>query len=532
MKAFRFKAIAAVVLTLAILAGCSGGGSKPSEQTPAQKEPAKSEPAKPKTLTIAGGTNATSMDIHKVSDSPSFSILEHINETLFTMSPTGEIKPNLAESFTANPDGKSYTIKLRSGIKFSDGTPFNAEAVKLNFERVLKPETKAAFRSLIALVTKVETPDELTVVLHTSKPFAPLQFHLTHSGVGIIAPSALAKGDDWLATNTIGTGPYTLKEFKKDQSTTLVKNPNYWGTPAKIDEVTYKAVKEAGPRLVEVESGAADIATNVPANDVARLKANPDIDVTTVPGLRILYVMFNNQKPPFNDVRVRQAINYGVDKEAIVKNLLGGAGRVLDAPMAEPIFGYSKQTPYARDVAKARQLLADAGIKPGTKITLHHPTGRYAQDAKVAEAIAAQLKEIGLEVELKTLEWAQYLAFTAKPSAESEMQMAMLGWSTPTMDADYALYNLFHSSLWPDKNGFNRSFYKNPQVDALLEKGQTTVDPAQRKAAYAEAIKLIWQDAPWLFLHSETQLTAVRKNVTGFVTHPSERIVWTNADKK
>ncbi|MFZ5828138.1 MAG: glutathione ABC transporter substrate-binding protein [Bacillota bacterium] len=524
----------ALVLTLAILAGCGGGAKQPSGTDKSKTEAPAPAPAekKPKSLVIAGGTTTVSMDIHKVSDSPSFSILEHINETLFNMTPSGEIKPNLAESFTANPDGKSYTIKLKSGIKFSDGTPFNAEAVKLNFERVLKPETKASFRSLIALVTQVEAKDETTVVLHTSKPFAPLQFHLTHSGVGIIAPSALAKGDDWLATNTIGTGPYTLKEYKKDQYTTLAKNPNYWGTKANIDEVTYKAVKEPGPRLVEVESGAADVATNVPASEVARLKGNKDIEVSTVAGLRILYVMFNNQKAPFNDARVRQAINYGVDKEAIVNSLLGGAGRVLDAPMAEPIFGYSKQTPYKRDVAKAKQLLKDAGIAEGTKITLHHPTGRYAQDAKVAEAIAVQLKEIGLNVELKTLEWAQYLQFTAKPSKDSEMQMAMLGWSTPTMDADYALYNLFHSSLWPDKNGFNRSFYKNDEVDKLLSTAQTTVDPAARKDAYAKAIKLIWEDAPWLFLHSETQLTAIRKNVSGFVVHPSERMIWTGADKK
>lgn len=520
----------ALVLATTLLAACSSGPKETKTEAPAPK--AAQEPAKPKSLVVAGGTTAVSMDIHKVTDSPSFTILEHINETLFVMTPSGEIKPHLAESFTANPDGKSYTIKLKSGIKFSDGTPFNAEAVKLNFERVLKPETKAAMRSLISLVEKIEVKDDTTLVLHTKQPFAPLQFHLSHSGVAIIAPSALAKGDEWLATNTIGTGPYMVKEYKKDQSVTLVKNPNYWGTKAMIDEVTYKAVKEDSARLIEVESGTADVAVRVPATEVARLKANKDIEVVNTPGLRVIYVYFNTAKPPFDNPKVRQAINYAVDKAAIVNNLLGGAGRVLDAPLAEPIFGYSKQTPYNRDVAKAKALLKEAGVAEGTKIVLHHPTGRYAQDAKIAEAIAVQLKEVGLNVELKTLEWAQYLALTSKPQKENEIQMAMLGWSTPTMDADYALYNLFHSSQWPEANGFNRSFYKNEQVDKLLDEARTTVDPAKRKAAYAEAIKLIWQDAPWLFLHSEVQVTAIRKNVTGFVVHPSERLLWSGADKK
>lgn len=198
--------------------------------------------------------------------------------------------------------------------------------------------------------------------------------------------------------------------------------------------------------------------------------------------------------------------------------------------MTPAIFGYSAQTPYSYNPDKARELLQEAGVAPGTKVTLHHPTGRYPQDAQVAEAIAAQLAEVGLEVELKTEEWANYLEVTNKPADENIIQMAMLGWSTPTMDADYALYNLFHSTQHPP-GGFTRGFYANPDVDRLLDLGRTTVDQNTRKQHYADAINLIWDDAAWLFLHGISEITAVNKDLSGYVLHPSERILLHNADK-
>lgn len=533
MRQVRLRSLLASVLLVTVLAGCTGGGKDSKGEDPNKNGGAQTgQTEKPKALTIAAGTTAVSMDVQRVTDSPTFTVLEHIYETLFSMTEKGEIKPLLAEDFKANEDGKSYTITLKSGVKFSDGTPFNAEAVKKNLERVLNKDSKATYRSLIDQIEAIEVKGDTTVVIKTKQPFAPIQFHLTHVGVAMIAPSALEKGNDWLASNAIGTGPYKLKEYKKDQHVTLEKNPDYWGTKAIINEVTFKAVKEDGPRILEAESGTTDVAMRIPASEVARLKANKDIEVHEDPSLRMIYIYFNQMKAPFNDKRVRQAINYAVDKESIVKNLLGGAGLVADAPMASPVFGYSKQTPYARNVEKAKALLKDAGVAPGTKITLHHPNGRYAQDAKIAEAVAVQLKEIGLEVELKTLEWAQYLEYTNKPSKENQVNMALLGWATSTMDGDYALYNMFHSSQWTDNGGFNRAFYKNDEVDRLLDSARTTVDPAKRKDAYAQAIKILWDDAPWLWLHVETQITAVRKNVTGLTIHPSERLIWRQADKK
>ena len=268
----------------------------------------------------------------------------------------------------------------------------------------------------------------------------------------------------------------------------------------------------------------------MPPAEAARLEADPNISIVTTPGLRTIYLFFNVTEEPFTDARVRQAVNYAVDVEGIVNALFEGAARVSDAPFAPPIFGYSAQAPYARDVEKAKALLEEAGVAPGTKVALYHPTGRYIQDALVADAVRSQLRDVGLDAELKTLEWPQYVPTVRKEKPDNDVQFAMLGWSTPTMDADYALYALFHSSQAPP--GFNGSFYSNPEVDALLEEARTNPDQDARQQAYADAIAIIWEEAPWLFLYSEVQLTAVRDNVEGFVIHPNERLIATNAVKK
>jgi ABC-type transport system substrate-binding protein len=484
-----------------------------------------------KTLIIASGTDIENTNIHAVTSSPSFSVLEHIYEPLFSMSPEGELEPLLAESITATSDNV-YVIELRQGINFTDGTPFNAEAVKANLEWVLDTDNGAAFRFLIVVAgqpPEIEVLGEHTLQITTSIPFAPLPAHLSHGALAMVSPAALEQGAEFLASNAIGTGPYVLSAWDRAEQVVLERNPDYWGDAPAIDTLVFKVVPEAGARIVEIEAGTVDVAVRVPPADIPRLEANPNVDVVITPGLRTIYIFLNTTEPPFDDVRVRQAVNYAVDKQAIAESLFEGAARVSDAPFAPAIFGYAPQTPYSRDVERARELLAEAGVEPGTRLVLYHPTERYPQDALVADAVRAQLGEVGLDVELRTLEWPQYVPHVRRPAPENDIQFAMLGWSTPTMDADYALFALFHSSEHPP--GFNGAFYSNPEVDALLEAARSTLDPEERQAAYSEAISIIWEDAPWLFLYSEVQVTAIRSNVSGFIVHPDESLIANFADK-
>lgn len=484
------------------------------------------------TLTIASGTDIENTNIHIVTSSPSFSVLEHIYETLFFMNPEGELEPMLAESIEA-VDDTTYLVQLKEGISFTDGTPFNAEAVKANIDWVLDPDNGAPFAFLLAVggePAEVEVVDEYTVQISTAIPFAPLPAHLSHGAMAMISPAALEQGDEFLASNAIGTGPYVLAAWDRAERVVLERNPDYWGDAPAIETVVFAVIPEAGARIIEVEAGTVDVAVRVPPADIPRLEANPDVTIEITPGLRTIYIFFNVTEPPFDDVRVRQAVNYAVDKDAIAASLFDGAALVSQAPFAPNIFGYSPQEPYTRDVDRARELLAEAGVEEGTTLVLYHPTERYPQDALVSDAVRSQLAEVGLNVELRTLEWTQYVPHVRREAPDNDIQFAMLGWGTPTMDADYALFALFHSSEHPP--GFNGAFYANPEVDALLDEARSTLDVEARAAAYDEAISIIWEDAPWLFLYSEVQVTAIRNNVSGFIVHPDESLIATFATKE
>lgn len=506
--------------------------AQPTATTDAAQPTATTEAAQPsgepQTLTIASGTDVENMNIRRVTSSPSFSVLEHIYEPLFTMSPEGELEPLLAERIEPVAGENAFAITLKQGIQFSDGEPFNAEAVKANLDWIL--ENNPVFGFLINRIQEVVVVDEYTVQLNLDGEFAPLAAHLSHGAIAMVSPAALAQGEEYLNTNAVGTGPYLLESWQPDEAVTLTRNPNYWGDAPAIDTLVFRVVKEDGARIVEIEAGTVDVAVRVPPAEAQRLAANPNIEIVETPGLRTIYIFFNVTEEPFTDVRVRQAVNYAVDVESIVRDLFQGAARVSDAPIAPAVFGYSAQTPYARDVERARQLLADANVPEGTTVTLYHPTGRYVQDALVADAVRSQLQEVGLNVQLQTLEWPQYVPTVRATKPDNNIQFAMLGWGTVTMDADYGLYALFHSAEHPP--GFNGSFYSNPEVDSRLDQARTVVDEAERRRLYDEAISIIWEDAPWLFLYSEVQLTAIRTNVEGFVVHPDESLIATGASKR
>ncbi len=226
---------------------------------------------------------------------------------------------------------------------------------------------------------------------------------------------------------------------------------------------------------------------------------------------------------PFADVRVRQALNYAVDKEAIIETIFQGVGEPSSAPLVPAVFGYTQVGPYDYDPEKAMELLEEAGYADGFDIELFHPTGRYPQDSTVTEAIQAMLAEVGVNATLTTYDWGTYLDTVIVPPEDAEHDAFMLGWGTVTLDADYGLYALFHSSQWPPRN--NVSYYANDDVDALLDEARVTPDRGVREGLYGQAIELIWDDAPWLFLHNEGQVNAVRDNVQGLIHHPLENIL-------
>lgn len=473
-------------------------------------------------MVIGFGTDPESLDPNKILSAPAGMVLTHIAETLLLMTEDLEVAPLLAEHWTVSEDGLTVLLYIRRGVFFHDGTPLNADAVKVNLERF----RKAIYAFLLfPRVTTIDVVDEYTVRLKLDKPFAPLIAHLTHNFVAIVSPKQIAElpeGKDIL--EPVGTGPFKFDKWVRGDYVRLVRNDDYWGDKAYLDSVVFKVIPSDATRLVLLETGQLHAMMRVPPLDAPRVAATPGLELLKIPSVRTIYIGFNNQRAPWTDVRVRQAVNYAVDKEAIVKEILGGVGGVSDAPIMPLIFGYAPQEPYKYDPEKARELLRAAGFPTGFTFTLYHPTGRYMMDAAIAEAVQAYLAEVGINAKLITMEWAAYLAFLRKPQPEATFDMFLLGWGCVTLDADYGLFPLFHKSEWPPA-GQNFSFYSDPTVDALLELARVDPDPVSRRATYASVINYLWNDAPWLFLHYEGQLNAQRTVAKDLIHHPREYIL-------
>jgi len=479
-------------------------------------------------LIVAQGTDATSLDAPIATDSPSASIFSHISETLFELTLDGRIVPKLAESFTASPDGLTLTIRLRRGILFHDGTPLNAEAVKFNLDRFMDPATGAAFRFLLVpAVNRVEVVDALTVRIVLNTPLAPMMANLTHSSLAIQSPSAIRSLGVRYRDNPVGTGPFRFVSWDRGtRRIDLARFEQYWGERPGIAGVRFLGVPEGTTRMAMVETGQVHVAVRVPPADVARLEAHPDVNIDRTTSVRTIYLYFNLTRPPFTDVRVRRAINYAINKQEIVEFVVGAA-RVSDAAIAPGIFGYTPIGTYEHNPERARALLREAGFPAGLDVTLHCPTGRYIQDIQACEAIQSQLGEVGVRARIITMEWGAYLAETRLPLDRNPVQIGMLGWGTVTGDADYGLFALFHSSQVPP--AFNLGGYRNPEVDRLLEAARVNPNSDQRREQYAQVLRLIHEDAPWAFLWSESQVTAIRTNVQGFIVHQTERYLATRA---
>lgn len=478
-------------------------------------------PVRGGTINIAQATDATILDMHLYTDGATANMLDHMFERLFHFAPEGGIVPVLATGFSASPDRRTWTVKLRSGVRFHDGTPFNAEAAKFNLDRVLDPANRSPWRFLISNITQVNVVDDTTIQLVTGTPFAPLISHLSHSGIGMQSPTAIRRlGADYVRS-PVGTGPFRFKEWVRGDRLVMSRNDDYWGERAFLDEVVFRVIPDDGARVLAMEAGSVHVAVRTPPREIERLARIPAVRVDLSPSVRTVYVAFNTQRPPFNDRRVRHAFNYAISKTAIARGVLFNTARVSDAPIAPNIQGYHPIMTYEADMDRARSLLAEAGHGRGLTVTFHHPTGADLRDAEIAAGMQALLRRIGVEARLVTMEWGAYLATLRGPRAIEDLQMSWLSWGTITGDADYGLYPLFHSSQFPPQ--FNTAFYKNARVDALLDEGRSTIDQAVRNRVYREAMRIIMEDAPWLFMYGESQVTGIRAEVQGLVVHPIGR---------
>jgi peptide/nickel transport system substrate-binding protein len=441
-----------------------------------------------------------------------------------------EVEPWLAESWDISEDSLVYTLHLRQGVKFHDGTDFNAEAVKFNIERQIIPDHPAADSGEFpyaeftwGMVDTIEVVDDYTVEITLKEPFAPFLNHLAMHPAAMVSPAAIEQYGKDISINPVGTGPFKFVSWTPGVEVVLEKNPDYWNGPPHVDQVIFRPIIEDQARLTELESGGVNFIVNIPPDDLGRLREDDRFTVVEQPGMHTWWVAFNQSKPPFNDVKVRQAMNYAVNKQAIVDNLLQGTGALAINPLPPVVWSYTDEIQtYDYDPEKAKQLLAEAGYPDGFSCNFWVPESGSGMQQPVAmgTAIQADLKAVGVDCQIEQFEWGTYLDKTIVPPDQAEFDMFEMSWIGDNGDPDNHLYILLSGDQWPP-NGYNMGFYKNEEVDAILREARVTFDQAKRTELYQQAQKLLAEDAPWILIDHEAQIVVMDQKIKDFKLHPT-----------
>lgn len=489
--------------------------------------------ASPKTLVYAQGADPRGLDPAFVDDGESAKVIVNVYEGLVKYKEgSTELEPGLAKSWEVSSDGKEYTFKLREGVKFHDGTPFNADAVKVNIERQLPPKATedmpyASFT--FGEVEKVEKVDDYTVKVKLKQPYTPFLANLAMSlAAPMVSPTALEKNNGNLNENPVGTGPFKFVSWKKGESITVEKNNDYWGDKAKLDKVVFKFTKENSVRASELMTGATDIMDGVDPNDVQKLKDNK-INVITENGMNINYMAFNTERAPFNDPKVREAISYAINRDELVKFLYQGFAEVAKAPLPSFIPGYNdKVKSFEYNPEKAKQLLKEAGKENlSVKIITYSNPRPYnpVNGQKLAEAVQNYLSKVGVKATIDVYQWKEY----KEKTKQGEGDILFYGWVGDNGDADNFM-SLFDSK--EIKSSLNVAKYNSAEVDNLLSKARQTPNGDERNNIYKEMQDVIAKDAPWVTISHAKDMVATSPKVKNFKMHPTGVVFLKDVDKE
>ncbi|SMC25959.1 peptide/nickel transport system substrate-binding protein [Desulfacinum hydrothermale DSM 13146] len=428
-----------------------------------------------------------------------------------------EVEPMAAESWQVSEDGRVWTFKIRKGIRFDDGTPLDARAVKFSFERVLKIG-KGPADNLGAIQT-VDVVDDYTVKITLKNPFGPFLQTLATDAASIVNPAVMKneKGGDlaqgWLAQHTDGSGPFRLKEWIRGERCVLEAKPDYWGGAPRLKRVVIRFMRESSDRRMALERGDIDIAEGILIDQIPALEKNPDLVVRRYPSQLVEYVYLNCQKPPLDNPLVRQALNYAVDYKGIIDYVLQGNGVQMRGPIPKGMWGHKPEVfQYHRNVAKAKELLKKAGVSR-LQLTLIYSERRPTWE-QIATILQSNFADIGVNLKLQLM---------ANPTLRDKIDRGDFELCLGAWSPDYADPSMF-MNFWFDSNNWglpgNRSFYKNEKVDALIRKALALSDQEARIRLYGDAQDIIMTDAPYIFLYQTQTIVPMRKNVKGYVYNP------------
>lgn len=422
------------------------------------------------------------------------------------------ILPKLATSWE-RIDDLTMEFELRQGVSFSNGEPFDAEAAKFSLEL---GAVEPAMSGMLGSIERVDVLDTHRIRVITSRPDPLLELSFARSSYMLPPAYFQEVGDDAFNAAPIGTGPFMLAERVPGERVVLEPNPGYWGEVPDIPSITFRPIPEDGSRMAALQTGEVHLATNFPLSMLDRIDATAGVSAVTVEGARIYLVILDNRPgSQLEDKRIRQALNYAVDKEALLDVLFEGRGTIIDGQQANAnFFGYNPDLePYPFDPERARELLAEAGYPDGLELTFKYPFGRIALDKETSEAIAAMLADVGVRTNQVVLESGEFL---------NQLVTLQLG---PMAFAGYATAPDAHYQYSINLTGERYSYYTNPEYDALVMAAAAETDRATREAMYHEAAAIARDDPPFIFLFTPDDLYGVSDRLQGWVPRPDQAIV-------
>ncbi len=470
------------------------------------------------TLRYARGGDAVRLDPADISDGESAKVTHQVFDTLVRFKPDGfELEPALAERWEHDADGLVWTFHLRAGVRFHDGTPLTSEVAKASLERLLDPARPYA--TSFAVIQAMETPEPLTLVVRLQRPYAPFLRNLAMFCAGIVPPSAADK--DAFARAPVGTGPFRFVAWHPNEKLVLAANPDCWDGAPGVDGLVFLPVPDNAKRLKLLESGGADLMDGISLNDVAGIARNKALRLHVVrPGANLAYLAFNTTRKPLDDARVRQALALALDRQGMVDHLFAGRARLAESVIPEGFLGHDQSFHYpARDLVKAKALLKEAGLPDGFETTLWvmpNPRPYLPEPKRIAQAVQANLAEIGVRAKIVSQDWGAYLDAVQG----GKHDLCFMGWMTDNGDPDNFAFVLLDKDNATPGAASNVSFYKDEAVHGWLLEAQATPDEAKRAALYAKVMEKVREACPLVPLASTDGLAATRAGVEGFRLHP------------
>ncbi len=499
------------------------------------------------TLVFGRGGDSVGLDPAFETDGNSFMICDNVYDQLVLYADEStDIVPGLATSWDISPDGLTYTFHLRKGVKFHDGTDFNADAVVFSLGRMMKEKKVKFFKTqwefpkeqppaeywlsmeMDKIVASIEAMDDHTVVFKLLRPEAPFIANMGMDFAAIVSPTAVLKLGPDFKSNPVGTGPFKFVKWIKDDRIILQANPDYWDGRPYLDQAIFRTIPDNSVRFLELKTGNIDICQFPNPEDIELASKDPNLKLVTQPGMNIGYVSFNHTKPLWQDKRIRKAIAYAVNKKAIVDNIYYGLGQVAKNTIPPTMWGYNDDIQdYPYDPEMAKKLLAEAKFfeklkEAGqTKITLWSmpvPRPYNPNGMKVGEAIQADLKKVGIDVELVTFEWGTYLK--KQREQDPSMDLFQLGWTGDNGDPDNFLAVLLDGYADPNV----RTQWKNEEYHNIIVKAKQASSKEERIKLYRRAQELIHEEVPLINLAHSLVVCPMKKSVMNFKLHPTASI--------